>query len=315
MKKLICLVLALLTALSFAGCSSCSSSVASPDGSYWLKTPTTMTVSHLEERATYSVTVTKFKDGEITPEISGTYTTYLTTCTLPDDTNIYYCLETSLNLSGTYTYEDTTYPVNDSVNSVVVFMGADKKLKPVKSIKSMVSTSPILDDSGDIAFDTFDFSYQVDYSGKHAKVTYTDNTEDKNAEFPASKTFKNYYSSTFCENELLTMYPRMFDRSSSFDLSLKTLNAANQKMETIKVSTASYENEIEATENIWGKPNFKIDCLQFYKSGTYKGIAINAYYANEEEALAKQVLVKMETGIANVGTMTYTLTSFSTDQN
>ena len=191
-------------------------------------------------------------------------------------------------------------------------MGADKKLKPVKSTKRMVSTSPILDDSGDIAFDTFDFSYEIDYSGKHAKVTYTDNTEDKNAEFPASKTFKNFYSSTFCENELLTMYPRMFDRSSSFDLSLKTLNAANQKMETIKVSTASYEKEI--AENYWNKPNFMVDCLQFYKSGTYTGIAIKAYYANKEEALAKQVLVKMETGIANVGTMTYTLTSFSTDQ-
>ncbi len=313
MKKIFCLVLALLTALTFAGCSSCSSSTASPDGSYWLKTPTVMAVANVEERATYSVSVTPFKNSEITPNLVGEYTTCLIVCELPRENHaVFYNLQTSLTLTGTYTYNDQIIPVNDTATSTVIFYGADKKLKPYFSTKSMVSTSPILDDNGDIAFETYDFSYLIDYSGKNAKITYTDNSEDNNTGLPESKTFKNFYSSTFCENELLTMYPRMFERSSDFSLSLRTVSATNQKMETIKVSTASYNKDM--AENYWNKPNFKVDCLQFYKSGTYSGIAINAYYANKSETLAKHVLVKMETGIANVGTMTYTLTHFSTDQ-
>jgi hypothetical protein len=69
-------------------------------------------------------------------------------------------------------------------------------------------------------------------------------------------------------------------------------------------------------ENCWGnKDDFTVDCLEFYKSGTYSGIAIKAFYANKQESFAKSALVRMETGISNVGTMVYTLTDFDTNQD
>ena len=316
MKKLVCLLLTIISLFTITGCSSCSSSTAKPEGSYWLTNPAVMEVANVEETCTYSVTVEKFSGAEITPNLTGTYTTTLSTVTAIDQPETpYYRLESTLLLTGTYTYKEQEIAVDDIVESVVVFSGTSNNLKPLFSQKSMRTTSPIINGNGDIDFEVYDFSFDVDYSTKKAIIEYTDNSQDGNANLPQTKTFKNFYSSSFCENELLLMYPRMFERSSSFSLSLKTVNAPNQKMETIEVSTLSYKKPLE--QNLWNKTEdggLLIDCLQFYKKGTYSGIAMKAYYANKQETFARHALVKLETGIANVGTMIYTLTKFTTNQ-
>lgn len=327
MKKIICLMLALLLSLAFAGCSCAgSSSFNEPEGAFWLQNPLFLSVpDDFSESAEYKVSVTKSKDSKITPTLSGTYGYTLSTITNPETNANYYLLETSLVLNGTYVYNEQTYTVNDSIESMVVFNGVDEKLKPLYTEKSIKTTTPVLNGNGNTTFENYEFSYTVDYSvdsGKDALITYTDTKG--NSGLPASQTFDGFFSSSFCENELLTLYPRMYTRDEDFSLSLKVLNPANNVKETINVTTQTFEATY--SENYWNNPELLVDCLTFTKSGTYSGIPIYAYYASNQgkklengkrinQSYLKHVMVKMQTGIADVGTMTYELTSFTNSQN
>ena len=328
MKKIISLILAVFMTFALAGCS-CSgdSSSTSPEGSYWLDSYEIKTVPiGFSESANYKVTL-EVTNTDITANgIEGSYGYEFKSVTLENDATqaVYYQLETTFALTGSYTYKNTEYPLNDSVVSNVIFKGADENLKPISAYKAIKCTSPIADRDGSIAFEKYDFSYTVDYtadSGADALVTYTDNTENKNAEFPSEKTFEGFYSSDFCENELLMLYPRMFERDDDFSLSLDVLNVANQAEETITVSTQSFE--VNLTENYWDNKNLLVDCIAFAKSGTYSGTPILAYYASNQGIelengdnlnqgkIYNHAMVKMESGIAGVGVLTYTLTSFT----
>ena len=132
MKKFICLILALILTLAFAGCScSGASSSNEPEGAFWLANPLALSVPNdFSENAEYSVTVNKSKESKITPELSGTYSYFFTTITNPETSIAYYLLETTLTLSGSYTYNQQTYAVDDHIESAVVFNGVDNKLKP-----------------------------------------------------------------------------------------------------------------------------------------------------------------------------------------
>lgn len=328
MKKFICLLLALLTTIAFAGCS-CSggSSNVEPEGSFWLNQPLVLTVpTEFSESAEYLVTVTKSEASKITPNLSGTYS-YSFDSRLDGSGASFYQLDSHFTLKGTYTYKDTVYPVDDEIHSTIIFNGVDQKLKPIRSIKLIETTSPVVDGKGETTFENYNFQYVVDYtknSGKDAVVSYTDLSESQNSPFPDTKTFGGYFSSSFCDNELLTIYPRMFKRDDDFSLSLKVLNPANQAKETININTRAFEATLK--ENCWDNGDLLVDCLDFTKSGTYTGIPMTCYYASNQgkkldgdlranQSYYKHALVKMETGIANVGTMTYTLTSFVNSQN
>ena len=328
MKKFICLILAALTTLAFTGCScSGSSSSVSPEGSYWLNNSNVIEVpTGFTESAEYSLSVKNTGDIKLTIE-SGAYGYTLKSVTLPEDTTntLYYELTTSFTLKGSYNYKNTDYPVDDAISSTVIFKGVNEKLKPTSSVKTIKCTSPVLNENGKFEFKNYDFGYVIDYtagSGKHAVVTYTDNTADKNANLPEQKEFKKYFSSAFCENELLMLYPRTFKRSSSFGTTVTVLNASNQTKEKIKLSIGSFEAKV--TDTLWGE--ILVDTVNFTKTGTYAGIPITAYYASNQgkkldngnrvnQSRLKHAMVKMQTGIAGVGTLTYTLTSFNNSQN
>ena len=322
MKKIICLILAILTTFAFAGCS-CSGSDSSVDvgGSFWLKESLFLDVpENFYESATYSVKIKKSSGSDIDLTIeNGTYSYEFKSVSIGETTpKLYYQLDTTLVIKGAYKYNNQTYPVDDLVFSSVIFSGANEVLKPIASTKKIKTTTPVLNGKGNTSFENYDFSYTVDYTaddGDDAVITYTDNKG--NSKLPANKTIDDFFSTSFCENELLTLYPRMFEREEDFDLSLDVLNPVNQTEETINVSTRSFE-----TPYTWNGNDLLVDCLAFTKSGTYSGIPIIAYYtSNFGKELAngqrvnqrnlKHRLIKMETGIADVGTLVYELTNFT----
>ena len=312
MKRIIFLILTLCTLLTFTACScgACKKAEPSYDGAYFLRNYKEGKVANVLETAEYSVkfkeeTLSSTKD-KVIPNVTGSLVTELSTEVLNEIK--YYKFKTTLTLVGTYTFNEQVHQVNDVTTSTVWFLGKDDFFRPLKTEKSVKCLTPFVEkqtNTSKVVFNSYDFTYTIDYSGANAKINLTDNLKTENLEIMVNK----FFSKTFCENELLIFYPRLFNLNQGFSRDVKTitLNGA----ESLKMSISSYNADVKATFN--GKEKtVKTDVIQYYLPGDYPGAPLNVYLANfnDNNSLYKAP-IKIEKPITLVGTQQYDLVSFT----
>lgn len=313
MKKLIAILFTCVLCFSLAsGCSSSSTSY-SKSGAYWLKNSQTGGIADVDEKSEYEIEVKPYKKADVTLTITtGTYVTHLTKSTLPESDEACYKLESSMVLKGTYSYKSKTANVDDSLHSIVYFKGYGDNIKPYRTEKQVVSTSPVPDGSS-IKFETIKYEYVVDYGNK--AVTSFKELSDGILETP-EKSEKSYNSSSFCENELLMFYPRMYKIESGFNITLKTYSVIQNEMLSLAVKAESTNADMTTDCTIYGhkQTSIKTDCLSFCKTGTYSGSKLYAYYSTQTTMFKNNVLLKFSTPAFSTGDLVYSLKTFTTNQ-
>lgn len=323
MKKIIALFFTCLLCFSLAtGCSSSTTSY-SKSGAYWLKNYQEHGVVDVTEKCEYKISVTDTKGCDVTTEITeGTYKTKLTTSTISVDGEEKACykMETTMVLKGKYIYNSVEEEIDDSLTSVVYFSGYNDDLKPYRTEKHVVTTSPV-NEGSKIVFKKISYDYTVDY-GKKAVTSFTEIVaEGKDKVLPTpDKAEKSYNSSSFCENELLTFYPRMYVISNGFNISLSTFSVVQNEKVKLTVRGESCNKAMALTNDCWidginrKDTSINVDCLSFCQSGTYSGQKIYAYYMTHTKDEAKNVLVRFKSPVFSVGYFEYTLTNYTSNQ-
>lgn len=174
------------------------------------------------EELTYEVSFTPAEnDSSFSVEYdTGTYTTRLINANIAlsdGSTKEGYIYTTELTISGRYRLgSEVSEDFSDRVSSSVSFLPVTDGLKPVKSEKEVLSTSPIvsLPETLDGAFETYHYTYDVSYDA--ALTTATAVYTDLNAETPAPET-REYAidgTTTYLDNEQILFALRGLSLSS-----------------------------------------------------------------------------------------------------
>lgn len=315
MKKTIFAIFLCLLTVFATGCSATTS--VSQSGSYWLKNSKITEVADVNESCEYSVTVEKNEKSSITPTLSGSYTTSLTKDVYNE--TVCYKLVASLTLSGSYEYKGDTVPVDDFVHSEIYFLGEDKNLKPLFVQKRVKSTSPVEDLNGNVEFKEISYDYSIAY-GKTATVNFNETSADK--VFSLKNEFEKKLSyKSFCENELLLFYPRMFNLAKDGIVSsVKTYDVTTNKISTASIAVQSKNKDMKVdllytdttVFKALHKDSVKTDCVSLSLSGTYSGPSIYAYYVTLDDRYTRASLIKVETPVYLVGKLVYNLKTFET---
>ena len=315
MKKIIAILFTCVLCFSLvSGCSSSSTSYTK-SGAYWLKNPQTSEIADIDEKSEYEIKIEAYKNADVTLTITtGTYVTHLTksSLTINEESVDCYKLESDMVLKGTYTYKTKTVNVDDSMHSVVYFKGYGDSIKPYKTEKQVTSTSPV-PNGNSIKFETIKYEYTVNYGDK--AVTSFKELSDKVLKTP-EKSEKSYNSSSFCENELLMFYPRMYKIESGFNITLKTYNVVQNEMLSLAVKAESTNTDMTTDCTLYGhkQTSIKTDCLSICKTGTYSGSKLYAYYTTQTTMFKNNVLLKFTTPAFSTGNLVYSLKTFTTNQ-
>lgn len=329
MKKIIAFLFVCVFCFSIATGCSCSSTTTSytKDGAYWLKNRQEHGIVDVIEESEYSISVTDTKGYDVQAEITeGSYRTKLTKTKTPvEGAEEPYCykMETTMVLKGKYIYKSEETEIDDHMKSVVYFRGYKDNLKPYKTEKHVVSTSPV-SKNDKISFEKIEYEYTVEYGSK-AITSFTEiasEGRDKILSTPEKAT-KSYNSSSFCENELLAFYPRMYIIKDGFNISLSTFSVLQNKKINLTVQAESCNKELTLNNqckidgndySITNNP-VNVDCLSICQSGTYSGQKIYAYYITHTKYKTNHILIGFKSPIATVGYFEYTLKNYTNSTN
>lgn len=216
MKKIRLAGLMLLAPLTLL--CACSGGVPLSFAANWNRNTADSSVSNTREELVYEVTFTPSETpvGTLTAEYDeGTYTTLLENknLTLSDGSSQEgYVYTTKLTISGRFRLgSEVSETFTDTVTSTVSFLSASQRLKPVKSEKEVVSTSPVASSPSSLenAFTTYHYTYDVSYDAglTTATAVYTDLTEYKTEEGetvrrdPETREYDITGDTTYLDNE------------------------------------------------------------------------------------------------------------------
>lgn len=285
----------------------------------------------LKETSVYTVTVvnktpsnsTEVKNDSVTMVIDeGIFTTTLTSASLlSDDLNKYhngYLYETTLSIIGKYVINGVDHPFNDEYKTTTYLKAYHENLQPYETTKTVKSSTLLA--SNEYFVDTIEYSYVIKYEDK-ANVDFTVIKDDKNRldSLKGSVSYSKYNDGAFIDNELILFLPRTFNLENNYLQNFKTVDVLSKK-----VQNCAYSNTI-----IEDKPDVKTFTLPAYTlnngapedktvtathltvklTGTYKGAEIEAYYANDQKDMRRN-LVKLYTAVnSSLGYLEYTLKS------
>lgn len=327
MKKFLALILSLFSAIFvLTGCSNKSLIL---NGRYYQGN--LAGDEALKETSVYTVTVvnktpsnsTEVKNDNVTMVINeGTYVTTLTSASLlSENLNKYrngYLYETNLSISGKYVINGVDHPFNDEYKTYTYLKSYHENLQPYETTKTVKSSTLLA--SNEYFVDTIEYSYVIKYEDK-ANVDFTVIKDDKNrlSGLDGSVSYSNYNDSAFIDNELILFLPRTFNLENNYLQNFQTIDVLSKKIQKL-----AYTNTI-----IEDKPDVKTFTLPAYTlnngapedktvtathltvelTGTYKGAEIEAYYANDQKDMRRN-LVKLYTAVnSSLGYLEYTLKS------
>ena len=276
------------------------------------------------EELTYEVSFTPAEnDSSFSVEYdTGTYTTRLINANIAlsdGSTKEGYIYTTELTISGRYRLgSEVSEDFSDRVSSSVSFLPVTDGLKPVKSEKEVLSTSPIvsLPETLEGAIETYHYTYAVSYDA--ALTTATAVYTDLNAETPAPET-REYAidgTTTYLDNEQILFALRGLNLSSA----AATFRTINQVMGIVaEVSTSANSSAASSVkENVDFTMNGEavkqeIDAVEVPLTylTTPSGQSQTLVYAATTDANSntyRNVLLRMEVPVLqSLGTLVYTL--------
>ena len=324
-KKITIFTLTALVAFSCA-CTGQSATYTIFGGSFWLNSPEITDVRNVNETCVYGIALTPAENSAFTVEYANDNRLKTTLSTVSENGKPYYSFKTELTVKGNYKYGDKVIPIDDSVVSECVFSGTDKQFFPLRSSKSVTSTT-VESYNGSVQFSFFSYNQTTEYSDGAATVKIT-----KNKAMPetlkelvierAVKESENTYDklgSTYIDNELTFFFPRAAELTSGFSAQYSSLDVLAKKVRKLSLSVNSEKGtqEIKLPEYSYNGSIIKdktIACFiaQIAITGdSFTGTPQTLYFAaggtrNEN----KRRLVKIETTLPYLaGTVTYTLRS------
>lgn len=275
------------------------------------------------EELTYEVSFTPAEnDSSFSVEYdTGSYTTRLINANIAlsdGSTKEGYIYTTELTISGRYRLgSEVSEDFSDRVSSSVSFLPVTDGLKPVKSEKEVLSTSPIvsLPETLEGAIETYHYTYDVSYDA--ALTTATAVYTDLNAETPAPET-REYAidgTTTYLDNEQILFALRGLSLSSV--ATFRTVNSVMGIVTEVSTGTSttgptSLKESVDFTmDGIAVKT--EIDAVQvpiIYQS-TPSGQQQDLVYAATTDTnnnTYRNVLLRMEVPVLqSLGTLVYRL--------
>lgn len=275
------------------------------------------------EELTYEVSFTPAEnDSSFSVEYdTGTYTTRLINANIAlsdGSTKEGYIYTTELTISGRYCLgSEVSEDFSDRVSSSVSFLPVTDGLKPVKSEKEVLSTSPIvsLPETLEGAIETYHYTYDVSYDA--ALTTATAVYTDLNAETPAPET-REYAidgTTTYLDNEQILFALRGLSLSSV--ATFRTVNSVMGIVTEVSTGTSttgptSLKESVDFTMDGTAVKT-EIDAVQvpiIYQS-TPSGQQQDLVYAATTDTnnnTYRNVLLRMEVPVLqSLGTLVYRL--------
>ena len=275
------------------------------------------------EELTYEVSFTPAEnDSSFSVEYdTGTYTTRLINANIAlsdGSTKEGYIYTTELTISGRYRLgSEVSEDFSDRVSSSVSFLPVTDGLKPVKSEKEVLSTSPIvsLPETLEGAIETYHYTYNVSYDA--ALTTATAVYTDLNSETPAPET-REYAidgTTTYLDNEQILFALRGLSLSSV--ATFRTVNSVMGIVTEVSTGTSttgptSLKESVDFTMDGTAVKT-EIDAVQvpiIYQS-TPSGQQQDLVYAATTDTnnnTYRNVLLRMEVPVLqSLGTLVYRL--------
>lgn len=275
------------------------------------------------EELTYEVSFTPAEnDSSFSVEYdTGSYTTRLKNANIAlsdGTTKEGYIYTTELTISGRYRLgSEVSEDFSDRVSSSVSFLPVTDGLKPVKSEKEVLSTSPIvsLPETLEGAIETYHYTYDVSYDA--ALTTATAVYTDLNAETPAPET-REYAidgTTTYLDNEQILFALRGLSLSSV--ATFRTVNSVMGIVTEVSTGTSttgptSLKESVDFTMDGTAVKT-EIDAVQvpiIYQS-TPSGQQQDLVYAATTDTnnnTYRNVLLRMEVPVLqSLGTLVYRL--------
>lgn len=275
------------------------------------------------EELTYEVSFTPAEnDSSFSVEYdTGSYTTRLINANIAlsdGSTKEGYIYTTELTISGRYHLgSEVSEDFSDRVSSSVSFLPVTDGLKPVKSEKEVLSTSPIvsLPETLEGAIETYHYTYDVSYDA--ALTTATAVYTDLNAETPAPET-REYAidgTTTYLDNEQILFALRGLSLSSV--ATFRTVNSVMGIVTEVSTGTSttgptSLKESVDFTMDGTAVKT-EIDAVQvpiIYQS-TPSGQQQDLVYAATTDTnnnTYRNVLLRMEVPVLqSLGTLVYRL--------
>lgn len=321
MKKIRLAGLLLLAPLTLL--SACSGGTPLSFTANWYRnTALGSSVNDTLEELTYEVSFTPAEnDSSFSVEYdTGTYTTRLINANIAlsdGSTKEGYIYTTELTISGRYRLgSEVSEDFSDRVSSSVSFLPVTDGLKPVKSEKEVLSTSPIvsLPETLEGAIETYHYTYDVSYDA--ALTTATAVYTDLNAETPAPET-REYAidgTTTYLDNEQILFALRGLSLSSV--ATFRTVNSVMGIVTEVSTGTSttgptSLKESVDFTMDGTAVKT-EIDAVQvpiIYQS-TPSGQQQDLVYAatTDTNNTYRNVLLRMEVPVLqSLGTLVYRL--------
>lgn len=275
------------------------------------------------EELTYEVSFTPAEnDSSFSVEYdTGSYTTRLVNANIAlsdGSTKEGYIYTTELTISGRYRLgSEVSEDFSDRVSSSVSFLPVTDGLKPVKSDKEVLSTSPLLSSPETLegAIETYHYTYDVSYDA--ALTTATAVYTDLNAETPAPET-REYAidgTTTYLDNEQILFALRGLSLSSV--ATFRTVNSVMGIVTEVSTGTSttgptSLKESVDFTMDGTAVKT-EIDAVQvpiIYQS-TPSGQQQDLVYAATTDTnnnTYRNVLLRMEVPVLqSLGTLVYRL--------
>lgn len=319
-KVLACLALALPFALT--ACTTVSNLTL--NANWYSRTDTTIS-GNQSETLEYTVDFESSEDNAYLSYAQGSYTTVLNTenMTLADggsDTG--YHLVSTLRIPVTYTVGDETETFEDVVTSEVWFRDTRHELRPVRSVKTVLSHSPLAVSDPEsiedvyIAYDyTFTTSYDVNCTQAEISIEYRSEVDGETQSSTENHTVELSGAGTYFDNEQILFSLRAID--PTLGVTFRSINPVRLREETLSAQAAAVTAPETLTFSINGEAaaehEVNANSFSIGYTGTNSGLSQSYTYAALTDAANntyRNVLLRMDVPVLHsLGTLHYRLVS------
>ena len=312
-KNLACLALA-VPCFALAACATGAGSLSL--SANWYPTPDSAISANTHEELEYIVLFESAEGNNVLSYEQGSYTTALTpetTALAGGASETCYHLVSTLRIPVTYTVGGETQSFEDVVTSEVWFRDIRYSLAPVKSVKTVLSHSPVATSPTTMeeAYETYDYTYTSTYNADCTSVTINISNNNNDNELTEEVALSG--SGTYLDNEQILFALRAVDPASG--ISFRSVNPVRRQQETLTMTATAVSvterltfsvGGAEAAEHEVAASNFSLGY-----SGSNGGLSQSYTYATMTDGNTyRNVLLRMDVPVLHsLGTLRYTLSS------
>lgn len=314
MKKISKILTVLTLIMVVLSLTACSNVQLNARNYLWFKDPSAFK-SNFKETLVYDVSFTNVTNANSTPEEIDGYSldidesSYVTTLEAKTDKNgNYYVYTTEFNLQAKYITPNATKEFTDSFKTVVHF---NENLTPISSKKNYYSE-----------FSDFKYDYEIAYEGNNATATLRESDIAENNSREEVFTFKKYTKGAYVDNDVILLFPRLFNVSNTFVQEFKTIDVLSNKNHDMQYYAYLIDKNVDVKvlsgytlngEQV-GADGLQCNHVEVIIKDNFSGNPIECYYAQDRDT-HRHRLIETFTHFGNVGYLKYSLLSATVEND